>query len=160
MYVVRPRRRGFGAFDVTNPAACGFSDLGVLKGICWCASVGQTVCDAIMGPGSYAAAIAAQSPDVAYPAPPAPAVPAAPVGTAVPSSAAEAATLPGDMAAQGMQQTQAQNQQFFSQVAQNLDLLNAGNMSTGGLSTTALIALGLAGGAALLLFSAGGGRRR
>lgn len=160
MYTVRPRRRGFGLFDVANGAACGFTDLGVLKGICWCASVGQTVCDAIMGPGSYAAAIAAQSPATAYPNPPMPAVPPAPAGTAVPSSAAEAATLPGTMAAEGMQQTQAQNQQFFQQVAANLDQLGAGDTGTVGLSTTAKIGLGIAAGAVLLLFGGLGGRRR
>lgn len=159
MYGVRTRRgfRGLGAFDVSNPAACGFTDLGVTKGICWCLSVGQTLCDAVSGPGSYAAAIASQSPGTAYPNPPLPAPPAAPEGTAVPSSAAEAATFPGTMAAQGMQQTQQQNQDFFNQVAANLDQLNP--TGTTGLSLTAIIGLGIVAGVGLMVLS-GGGRRR
>jgi hypothetical protein len=159
MYRVRTRR-GFAAFDVTNPVTCGFTDLGVLKGVCWCASVGQTICDAVSGPGSYAAAIAAQSPATAYPNPPAPAVPAAPEGTAVPSSEAEAATLPGDMAAQGMYKTQQNNLDFFKQVAANLDQLGGGSPNSSGLSMTAIIALGLVAGVGLLFMVGSGGRRR
>lgn len=161
MYGVRTRRgfRGLGALNVSNPAACGFTDLGVLKGICWCASVGQRICDAVSGPGSYAAAIAAQSPDVAYPPPLVPAAPAGP--STVQQETQPGAFTPSQAIAQADAQTKQQNLDFFKQISASLDQLGGGSGTSGsGLSTAAMIAIGLAAGAGLLILTGSSGRRR
>lgn len=159
MYVVR-HRRGLGAFNVSNPAACGFTDLGVLKGICWCTSVGQTICDAVSGPGSYAAAIAAQSPDVAYPPPLVPAPPTGP--STVQEETQPGAFTPSQAISQASDITKQQNLDFFKQISGNLDQLGGGSgTSATGLSTTAKIAIGLAAGVGILMLTGlSGGRRR
>ena len=148
-----------GAFDITNPAACGFTDLGVTKGICWCKDVGQTICDSLMGTGSYAAAIASQAPDVAYPPP---LVPARPTGPATAPQETQPGTWTPDQAiSEADAQTQQQNLNFFKQIAANLDQLGGGKTpNPTGLSITSLIALGLAAGAVLLLVTSGGRGRR
>lgn len=58
----------FGGEGLTNPA-------------CWCLTVGQGICDAVSGQGTYAAAMALNAPQIAYqtatlPTPPPPAGPA------------------------------------------------------------------------------------
>ena len=169
MYRARPGSRGMGVFDVGTAGACGFTDLGVLKGECWCLSVGQTLCDWVNGPGSYVAALATQAPDVAYPQQPLPPAPQAVtnfgVSETVPPTVDQAqAAIDASIAAQKAAQNQ-QNQDYFNQVAAALNALGKGGGTGGtpnpfGLSTTALIAIGLAAGIGLLVLTSGGRRRR
>lgn len=156
MYGVRTSRGFRGLGDVLDPTAgtaldCGFFAGGVFKPECWALTLGP----GIVGKDNYQAALGVAYPD-RYPAPPAPALPAAPSGTAVPGSQADI-MLPGTLATEAAQQTQQQNQEFFSNLAQSLD---QGGGSGGGLETGALIALGLAAGLGVLLVTSMGGRRR
>ena len=160
MYGVRglAGRRGLGWFDVGSPTACGFTDLGVLKPACWATTLGVT-----STPQNYVAAqntLAQEQAGVPLPSTPMPAVPAAPSGTGTPSSYSDT-MLPGTLAEQALTQTQANNQQFFNDLANSLGLNEQNNPSpeNGGLSLTAIIAIGLGLGA-VLLFSGSGRRRR
>lgn len=95
------------------------------------------------------------------PRPPAPAPVPAPSGPALtvpPADAQQAAGTINDVLAQQMATTQAQNQQFFNTYPMNV--LAPDSQDSGGLSTTAMIGLGLAAGLGLLLLSGGGRRRR
>lgn len=78
---------------------------------------------------------------------------------AVTDTAAQAATLPGTLAVEAAQRAQSGLQDFYNRLAQQIYPAGAGD--GGGFSTLALIALGLAAGAGVLLLTSGGrGRRR
>ena len=82
--VVRRAPRGMGAL---NCSVLPFGGTGLVDTACWCLSLGsvvnpftgKTLCDTIAGQGTYAAAMALNSPETAYPtnipAPPPPAGP-------------------------------------------------------------------------------------
>lgn len=106
------------------------------------------------------------NPATEYP-PPVPIIqrPTPPVGAldtqtgVVTGTPAEAATLPGTLAVEAAQRAQSGLQDFYNRLAQQIYSGGAGG--GGGFSTLALIALGLAAGAGVLLLTAGGrGRRR
>lgn len=103
-----------------------------------------------------------------YPAPPAPAPPGVPTigtvqssGTLAPSSGPAAQQSINQAIDQGVANTQAQNQSFFGGLTVNdaCDPSIDANCPTGGLSTTALIAIGLVVGVGALLLTSSGRRR-
>lgn len=143
--VARRRPRGLGslgAFQIFTPGACGFTDLGVLKPECWALSLGP----GIVGADTYQAAATVGREDVAYPTQPLPAAPGAVTDYGFPSTGApsvEVAQAASDAAiAAAAAQTQAQNVDYFSQVAGGLDMLTPPSRSSVG-TVAALIAAGL-----------------
>jgi hypothetical protein len=135
--------------DVLDPAAgtalnCGLFHFGFFRPECWAYVFGQKE------------ALQLANPDLAYPSPPAPAVPAPPPGAlttqtgAVTDTAEEAAALPGELAADAMRRTQAQNQAFFENL--NVSLNPPGTDSGvnwwlwGGLIAAGVFGLAVVGG--------------
>lgn len=84
---VMRRHRGFRGLFTSAPSPGGldcsvmpFGGEGLTNPACWCLTVGPSVCDAVAGKGSYAAAMALNAPTIAYqtatlPTPPPPAGP-------------------------------------------------------------------------------------
>jgi hypothetical protein len=154
MYVVR-QRRGLGAY----PTDC-FYDANRPSWLPYFIDTpteSQAKIACFYGAGGGVTAQQILNPNVAYPPPPAPAVPAAPTGTAVPSTPSDA-MLPGTLADQAAAATQAQNQQFFNDLAQSLN--PSLNPSGSNLSLGAMLAIGLVAGVGLLLVTSGSRRRR
>jgi hypothetical protein len=50
-----------------NCSVLPFGGQGLVDPACWCLTVGQKICDAVGGSGKYAAAMALNAPEIAYP---------------------------------------------------------------------------------------------
>lgn len=137
MYVVR-QTRGLGALTAAGIQNCADA---VAAGTYW------------RSPGCWLYSPSAWIQMASLPTPPAPAPPGAP--STVQEETVPGAFTPEQAIAESAAATQAQNLQFF----QGVPIL--ADTATGtGLSTTAMIALGLAAGVGLLVVTRGTGRRR
>ena len=119
----RKRFRSAFGLGAANCSVLPFGGQGLVSPECWCTDVGQTICDFINGPGTYAAAVMMNAQDVAYPSPPLPAAPPA-VGAGT-STIPAPYTIPQYQAAvtdaltQGQQSTALNLSDFFGGVAAN-----------------------------------------
>ena len=155
-YVRTQRRRGLGAYpgdcyyDPNRPWwVPGFIDTPTesqAKLACLYGVTGNVTATEILNPSSV------------YKPPPTPVLPGAPSGTAVPSATNDFANLPSTLIDTAEAQTQAQNQDFFNNLANQLGVNP--NPPGGGLSLTTILTIGLVAGLGLILATSGGGGRR
>lgn len=155
----RPMARGLGAINC-NPLPFSGGQ-GLVDPTCWCLTVGQTICDAVSGKGTYAAAMTLNSGDVSAPAPP-PIVPAVDPNTPPPSSADEANATINSVLAQQWQNWKDQNSAFFTNIANAAEAYGTPSSSptSSGLSTTAIAGIAIGGIALILLITSGRRSRR
>jgi len=143
MAYIATRPHGLGLFQPGVPSECDTYGKWILNPDCWPYS-----------PSAWAqmGQFAQQATTI-----PAPALPSAPTPEQL--ATVPPAQLPGTLAEQAATTTQAQNVQAFSTMTPVLDTTGDGSTPTG-LSTSAMIALGLGAGVLLLAFSGSRGRRR
>lgn len=139
----------------SRPMARGLGDF-ITEGLANdCIQVGQKFCEFFAGKGMYAASLAYLAGSSSPPMPP---VVGAPASNAPPSSAAEAQSTISNLTADQITAWQAENQNFFNQMAAATPSGDGGSPS--GLSPTAIAGIAVGGIALVLLITSGRRSRR